>query len=267
MKARIPGRLTDGPLVYFTLASQAAAGTMIWLALIKNQLALNPQVTSGWVLALSFSALLVSFWHLGSPLRAFQAIRNLRTSWLSREIVLASGFCLCLFVLYLAELLAVLNPGLASEWPSLLYWLCAALGAGLVFAMAKVYRLRTAPGWGSPLTGPGFFVSGLLLGGSALAIASFSPQARLATNSPFGMWLIVCLILQTAITLFDFTYPARTHPSYSPEQAWIGLRSGLFLASVFALVYWNVLAGAGLILLAELFGRVKFYARRRRLGV
>ena len=70
------------PLVVLTVASQAAIGTSVWTAV-------NPSVTSA-VLAALFAAigLAASPFHLGRPIHALRALRNVRRSWLSREALL-----------------------------------------------------------------------------------------------------------------------------------------------------------------------------------
>jgi formate dehydrogenase iron-sulfur subunit len=70
------------PLVVLTVASQAAIGTSVWTAV-------NPSVTSA-VLAGVFAAigLAASPFHLGRPIHALRALRNIRRSWLSREALL-----------------------------------------------------------------------------------------------------------------------------------------------------------------------------------
>ena len=117
--------MKDKSLVFFTLASQAAAGMMIWLAFLSvtgSRLLIDNRVVSGLVLALSGSAMLVSLIHLGSPLKAWHAVRNLLSSWLSREILVASAFCLLAGVLFITDLLSTHEPAGSyrfSCWPGL----------------------------------------------------------------------------------------------------------------------------------------------------
>ena len=81
-------------VVFLTTASGAGYGMLAWLGLL-DALALVPR--SGWfgvpavafALALTIAGLLASTFHLGRPERAWRAISQWRTSWLSREGVMA----------------------------------------------------------------------------------------------------------------------------------------------------------------------------------
>lgn len=74
-------------------------------------------------------AMIVSMLHLGKPLRAWRAVLNVRTSWLSREIVFASLF-LGLSTLSLSV------PAL----PPWVGWSAVAAGIGLAISIDGVYR-------------------------------------------------------------------------------------------------------------------------------
>jgi Fe-S-cluster-containing dehydrogenase component/DMSO reductase anchor subunit len=73
-------------------------------------------------------ALAASVLHLGKPLRAWRAILNVRSSWLSREIVFANGF------------VAAGAAALALGTSAALDALAVACGFALVFSIDRVYR-------------------------------------------------------------------------------------------------------------------------------
>jgi len=83
-------------VLIFTTLSGAGFGLWAWLGL---RIALGGAPVGfqglGWILLLFYAGvaaavgLLASFWHLGKPLRAWRAFSQWRTSWLSREGVLA----------------------------------------------------------------------------------------------------------------------------------------------------------------------------------
>ena len=70
----------------FTLLTQAVVGAFLYLLAATG---FGP--AAGWASAglvpLLGLGMAASTGHLGKPLRAYRAIRNLRTSWLSREVV------------------------------------------------------------------------------------------------------------------------------------------------------------------------------------
>ncbi len=72
------------------------------------------------------AAMLLSAAHLGRPERAWRAVLNLRSSWLSREILLASGFL---------GLSAGVFAGLVPAWAA------ALTGFAALFAVDRVYRV------------------------------------------------------------------------------------------------------------------------------
>src|SRR5262245_1241761 len=81
-------------VIVFTTASGAGLGLLVWLALFG---VLEPVETERWLgfagfafaFALVTGGLLASTAHLGRPERAWRAFSQWRTSWLSREGVMA----------------------------------------------------------------------------------------------------------------------------------------------------------------------------------
>ena len=81
-------------VIVFTTTSGAGYGLLAWLGLAHASGLLPVDGPLGWVaLALSFvlitAGLLTSTFHLGHPERAWRALSQWRSSWLSREGVLA----------------------------------------------------------------------------------------------------------------------------------------------------------------------------------
>ncbi len=83
-------------------------------------------------------------WHAQS-LKTLNAVRNLASSWLSRE-VLVTGILTAVVCL-----LAILNMlGAVFQGPVIfLEWAAAILSLALIFCMSNIYRLRTVPVWNS----------------------------------------------------------------------------------------------------------------------
>lgn len=144
--------MNEHSLVAFTLCAQAAVGAF-WLAMVVEAVLgfANP-LARLLVPVLMLVAVAASLVHLGQPLRAWRAVTNLRTSWLSREIVFTVAFTV-----------ASLVSAWQSETPALT-GLTALLGAGLLYNMARVYQLRTIPPWDRWSTLARFATSAALLG-------------------------------------------------------------------------------------------------------
>ncbi len=118
---------------------------------------------------LALGGLLASTFHLGNPGNARKAFSQWRTSWLSREAILA-----------VAALLIVAPYAFGRVFlggaPAELGWLGALACVATVFTTAMIYaQLKTVPRWSTPMT-PVLFL-GYAVGGGAL----LAGQATLAT--------------------------------------------------------------------------------------
>jgi DMSO reductase anchor subunit len=260
--------VTERPLVAFTLLTQAAVGAFLTLgALEVGAAALTGQavprpLTDATLLALGpLVALAVgaSLLHLGSPASAWRAVANLRTSWLSREVLLAVAFGVAGAAFAALRLSgrgpAVLRPAFAGA--------TALAGVALVYAMARVYRVRTIPAWDTPLTTVSFFASALLLGslgvGAALVILPGVP------GSPVTGPLHAIAAAAAAGFGAELALPGR---GWAHAIRRILLLGGLALALGFLLgvprAPEGLVAAFILALAAEVLGRYLFYVQRSR---
>jgi len=178
--------MTERPLVAFTLLSQIAVGAFLTLgALVVWGGALTGEpatraLTNGVLLAIGpvmAGALAASLLHLGAPVGAWRTIRNVRHSWLSREVLLA-----LLFAVAGAAFAGLRATGRGTADLRTVLGLATGLsGIALVYAMARVYRIRTVPAWDTPLTTISFFATALLLGtlgvGTGMVLLPRVPEA------------------------------------------------------------------------------------------
>jgi DMSO reductase anchor subunit len=150
-------------VILFTTASGAGYGLLAWLA-VGGLLGLLPaerwlgMAGFGLAFALVTGGLLASTAHLGRPERAWRAFSQWRTSWLSREGVMA----LATFVP--AGLLAV--AWIAYRQPlALTALLTAACALLTLYTTGMIYAsLKTIRQWHQPLTAPVYVVLGLASG-------------------------------------------------------------------------------------------------------
>jgi Fe-S-cluster-containing dehydrogenase component/DMSO reductase anchor subunit len=146
------------PLVVMMVFTQLSVGAFaaIWflqLAGTVTRLGVSA-LTSLLVAALALGA---STLHLGRPVYAYRALKMWRRSWLSREVLLFSGFS---FVASLyAAALWMRSPGAIA-----LGMLTLAFGFGGVTASACIYRVPSRPAWNTPLTLVQFNLTALTLG-------------------------------------------------------------------------------------------------------
>lgn len=160
-------------VILFTTASGAGYGLLVWLALAVVAGALPPTgaaASAGLLLALALvtAGLLSSTFHLGRPERAWRAVTQWQTSWLSREGVLA-------LVTYapagLWLLVQWLVPG--AWWiVSALLALVAAVGAlATVWATGMIYQsLPTIRAWSQPIVAPIYVLLALATGAVLLSL-------------------------------------------------------------------------------------------------
>ncbi len=143
------------PLSWMLVITQLAVG------FATSTIILGQTNKTKWLtLGLTLIGLATSLFHLGKPFRAWRALRNLRHSWLSREI---AAFSLFAFLVSLNVLISF----------PLLRIAILLSGAAAVFTSVMIYADTRRPLWTISSTGMKFFGSVLLLGFALLAI--FSP--------------------------------------------------------------------------------------------
>ena len=160
-------------VIFFTVTSGAGYGMLALLALSRLfglDLQLQPQqiaVIGGIGLLLITAGLISSTFHLANPKNAWRAFSRFRTSWLSREGVLAVAFYPVVLAYLFAEwkFAAEAGPGV-----TVLAILTLALALLTVFATGMIYAcLKTIRQWNTALTPTNYIVLGLMLGALFLA--------------------------------------------------------------------------------------------------
>lgn len=178
------------PLVIFTLLTQvslgALAGSMVLAARSGRAAVAALAAAVAGVVALGSSV-----FHLGRPALAWKALRNLRRSWLSREVALFGAFAVAT-LLYAATSSTALGV------------VAAGVGCAGVYASGRLYMVPARPVWNSPRTVIAFFAAALATG-PLLAVLASGPSAgsRLAfelaaTGSLFQVGVIQHLVASVA---------------------------------------------------------------------
>ena len=169
-EVRTGKRGSELPLVIFTVLAQMAVGAFIILGAylfqtsndgcsfdMACQFAIRALLATGIVFGIG---MLVSFLHLGHPLRAYRALFHLRTSWLSREILMVGVFGACWMVF---DVLLITRLWHTDQlWG--VYGLTTLAGLAMIFCMAKVYQMDSMPAWKSWRTSASFYLTMGLLG-------------------------------------------------------------------------------------------------------
>ena len=159
-------------VIFFTVASGAGFGLLALLGLVgfahgpASSFAFGLTVLAG-ALALVTAGLLSSTFHLGHPERAWRALSQWRSSWLSREGVVA----LATYVpaLIFAALWLGLVPG--TGWTGAVGLVLAAMCAAAVACTAMIYAsLKTIRQWRHRLTVPVYLAFALATGAPLLMV-------------------------------------------------------------------------------------------------
>ncbi|MDP9075629.1 MAG: dimethyl sulfoxide reductase anchor subunit, partial [Actinomycetota bacterium] len=166
------------PLVAVTLLTQLSLGAL--MATVALQILAPGRPGIGGAAAAAGAgavALAVSVLHLGRPAVAWKALRNLRRSWLSREVALFGAFSIATFSYAVATLLEV-----GGQESLLAFGIVAVtLGVAGVYASGRLYLVPARPVWDSGRTLVAFFATAVATGPlvAALAIRPATAGARL----------------------------------------------------------------------------------------
>ncbi len=166
--------LREWALPVYTVLIQMAVGTLLLLWILRlfgrnkySQEVIDRVVRDPLLIILVtiIFGMLGAHFHLSRPYLSFLAVRNFRTSWLSREIVFTMIFFLITAALWFFQWYRKGHWGLKTA----LGWLAIGFGFVTVYCMGHIYLLPTQEAWNTPETIISYYGSMLLLGVMALA--------------------------------------------------------------------------------------------------
>ena len=268
------------PLVFMTVLTQMSLGAFGAL-FIGDFLSLFGFFQPNWILAAlvmlpAALGLPLSALHLGRPLKAMMAMKNWRTSWLSREAIALGAFTGLMSInvaLYFFD----------SATPLRLIFEAVTLTIGLygIHAQAMIYRIPARPSWDRACTNRKFFTTsytGLFLVSLGLiAMGQHDSATPLLTLAMIMAVIHGFFTFDALKSLSKSTVPqlAKTHrlhtEHFSPivTLRWITLALGaialpllamLFITSQLALVSIVILTiGFILVATSEVLDRFLFY--------
>jgi sulfite dehydrogenase (quinone) subunit SoeC len=123
-----------------------------------------------WTLAyaLATGGLIASTFHLGHPERAWRALTQWRTSWLSREAWAATATLLMLAPVALTQIFGIYTPR-ALAWPGAALCIITTLCTAMIYA-----QITAVPRWNHWIT-PALFVAFAASGGMILTAQPWAP--------------------------------------------------------------------------------------------
>ncbi|MGF1786395.1 dimethyl sulfoxide reductase anchor subunit [Photobacterium swingsii] len=273
-------------LVLFTVLAQTAVGAYLIMTLANlvtnSRVDVKGRITRNmffvWVvMGLGFVA---SSTHLGSPMRAMNALNQVGTSWLSNEILTGSMFFAFGGLYWLLE---VLDKGTEGVRKGLKI---AGIVAGVAFmySMVNVYLIDTVPTWNTPFTGWSFLLTMVVAGAIFASTLMHSAQFDDAkyTRGIQGL-VVVAIIAMIVVTLSQMVALADIQSSVVaasdlvPNMAMLqGSRIVLLVAGA-AIALFGInrikgsvalpVVGLALVLVAELLGRNIFFNLHMTVGM
>ena len=275
-------------LVAFTVATQLVVGAMVVLAIgmpaasvrfdpVEVE-ALAGSVLDAVVVLLAAGGAVAAA-HLGSAGKAFKALANVRESWLSREAAAGIVFGLLATAAAIGYRLELGSGSLRHAGVVA----AAVAGLGTVYAMARLYMLRTVPAWNTPATPVSFLISVGVLGSAAAVVVLAALSLGLGATDP---WLEVVLpwvawsCLALALAQLVVNPASGGFPTCSGMwllNAALGLGGAGLLLGAALLANTGTISGAAagpaaagasvVLIVSEVIGRIRFYNSFERLGV
>lgn len=208
-------------IIFFTTASGAGYGLLALMGLF-GAFGLLP--ADRWVgavglvvaLGLVTAGLLSSTFHLGHPERAWRALSQWKSSWLSREGVMAILTYLPAALLFVGWVfLENLGPVYAIAGV-----VSAVAAAVTVYCTAMIYAsLRPIPQWHSPLTAPNYLLLALLTGAVALNVVAYLFKADHAAFA----WLLLVVAVAAWAAKVAYWRAIDNRPQTSTRETATGL--------------------------------------------
>lgn len=211
-------------------------------------------------------------------MEAPRSIMNLASSWLSREIITASGFFALWFVFWF-----LLRQGKESN---ALGWLTGLVGLAAVFSMASIYSSSVIPAWDNVNTYLSFygatFAMGALGAATALVVglkgASIGNALKgLSTSAYLGILAVILPLVYLPVFTSGLkdgdTATAASAQVFSESMGMVLGYGGLSLVGAGLLLFalrkgskegsvssGTIYLALGLVLVGQFLGRYLFYA-------
>lgn len=250
-------------IIFFTVTAGAGYGLIGVAALVSAGVGgLDPRaaqvlVTGFAGLAAVTAGLLASSLHLANPRNAWRAFSRFRTSWLSREAVLAVLFY-PVALSWLASVWMEAGDGLVT----VLALLTIVMAMATVVSTAMIYAcLRTIPQWHTGLTPLNYLLLSLMFG--TLGYTAVAASTGDASNSLVGAAFVAVAAALGAKVLYFVKFRVPTGPTIANATGFenanvrlldVGHSAGTFLTREFGFaVSRGVLTGLRVATLALAF--------------
>ncbi len=182
------------PLVFMTVLTQISLGgflAMFFGTLLSDlgfDLAKPGFILSLIVLLPAAFGLPLSALHLGRPAFAYRAMKNLKTSWLSREAAALGIYAAGAFLVTLLYLFDISKVSMLF-----IQFFVLSIGIYAIYAQSRIYRVAARASWNRKSTTLRFFATGyvgFLMTAFVMLYLSYDREAMaiLAISSLFGLY-------------------------------------------------------------------------------
>jgi sulfite dehydrogenase (quinone) subunit SoeC len=202
-------------IILFTVSSGAGLGLAIWVLAAQLAGRVDGSLRGFWIAVgvactLFVVGLLASTRHLANPRNAWRAFTRVRSSWLSREAVLAVAFVPLAAVHLMFS--AVGSPTARATAP-----VAIAAALAIVACTAMIYAcLKTVPRWRTWHTVPAFLLYALACGGLLWRAVLASDGLPL----PPVAWVLAPVLAAALVKLvWDAKFSARVHATLNEALA------------------------------------------------
>ncbi|MDH3316060.1 MAG: dimethyl sulfoxide reductase anchor subunit [Gammaproteobacteria bacterium] len=241
-------------IVFFTVTAGAGYGLVVVTALVSAGIG-GAQLQNGDILLSAAAGLVAvtlglcaSSLHLANPKNAWRAFSRFRTSWLSREAVLAVAFYPIALVWFVSVWLDW-GAGVVAVFA----FLTMILALATVFSTAMIYAcLRTIPQWHTSLTPANYILLSLMIG--FLGFSSVLAFGDGASGALLWSTLLSVAVAFIGKLIYYLKFSAPSGPSIATATGFkhatvrlldVGHSAGTFLTDEFG---FTVFRGALMIL-------------------
>jgi DMSO reductase anchor subunit len=183
---------------------------------------------SAVAMVLLIGGLIASFFHLGHPERAWRAMTQWRTSWLSREVIVLPIFMAMVFLYALVHFMQWTSPlfvvadTLAVDLTLIVGLLGSIAAFALFLSTAMIYAsLKFLQEWHTPLTVVNYTFLGLASG--FMLAAAFSAYSGVGLVAFFGTWAVIFTLIAAVGRVASLMRNKRLRPKIDLTSA-IGVR-------------------------------------------
>jgi anaerobic dimethyl sulfoxide reductase subunit C (anchor subunit) len=225
-------------------------------------------------------AILISLIHLGRPANAVNALNNLKTSWISREIFSVTLFSISLIILFIARW-----QDAGKTFLTVSFILSAIAGILLLVSMVLLYMIPTVSTWNNWLTPMNFILTALISGLVLMIVFAMAFNIELMRLK--SILLVIMILLLFEIVHSGFLHSHLNELNYNHSNEFISegifklftiIRIAVIVPAILFLLfvafqqkseYTNTLliASISLIFMEMILGRLIFFATFLRIGI